>query len=557
MQRRAEAGAIVRNAIDVDQRDFGDALLQHADARFDEPLPLLRRLVFGVLAQVAELARALDFLRQLELQLAVERLDLVFELLDQPSFIGRPWVGQSYHSAILRADVTAITQPAEPARRAVPRRGARRRSDGVLLLDGAHLVADALAAGIAYRAGGGGADAASERRDPSCSSIASRAPASRRVTVAASGDGRDQPGAIAERDRRAREAAGLDRDRALHRRRLRSSSIAADVQDPGNLGAIVRVAEAAGADRRRRRRRVRRPVRLEGAARIDGQRAAPADRRSPRAGDAVADARRRGCRIIATVPRDGRPLFEASTSAGRWPSLIGGEGRGLSAAVIDAGRRAGHDSDAGAGRVAERGGDGGAARRMKCSARQAERQPDGHRGRREVAMDSLFPTMTPPRSQRPTRRRRSPSGCGRARSTSSSARTICSRPGKPLREAIERDLLQSIILWGPPGTGKTTLARIIADTTKARFVSFSAVLAGHQGNPRRDGGGRAPAARRPAAARSSSSTRSTASTRRSRTRSCRASRPATSSSSARRPRTRRSRSTRRCCRARRCSCCAA
>jgi putative ATPase len=51
-------------------------------------------------------------------------------------------------------------------------------------------------------------------------------------------------------------------------------------------------------------------------------------------------------------------------------------------------------------------------------------------------------------------------------------------PGKPLREAIERDLVQSIILWGPPGTGKTTLARIIADSTRARFVSFSAVLAG-------------------------------------------------------------------------------
>jgi putative ATPase len=50
--------------------------------------------------------------------------------------------------------------------------------------------------------------------------------------------------------------------------------------------------------------------------------------------------------------------------------------------------------------------------------------------------------------------------------------------GKPLREAIERGLVQSIILWGPPGTGKTTLARIIAETTKARFVSFSAVLAG-------------------------------------------------------------------------------
>jgi len=50
--------------------------------------------------------------------------------------------------------------------------------------------------------------------------------------------------------------------------------------------------------------------------------------------------------------------------------------------------------------------------------------------------------------------------------------------GRPLRQAIERDLLQSIILWGPPGTGKTTLARIIAETTRAKFVSFSAVLSG-------------------------------------------------------------------------------
>jgi putative ATPase len=51
-------------------------------------------------------------------------------------------------------------------------------------------------------------------------------------------------------------------------------------------------------------------------------------------------------------------------------------------------------------------------------------------------------------------------------------------PGRPLRAAIERDVLQSILLWGPPGTGKTTLARVIADVTSAEFVAFSAVLSG-------------------------------------------------------------------------------
>ena len=50
--------------------------------------------------------------------------------------------------------------------------------------------------------------------------------------------------------------------------------------------------------------------------------------------------------------------------------------------------------------------------------------------------------------------------------------------GRPLRRAIEQDTLQSIILWGPPGTGKTTLARLIASATKAKFVQFSAVLSG-------------------------------------------------------------------------------
>jgi putative ATPase len=51
-------------------------------------------------------------------------------------------------------------------------------------------------------------------------------------------------------------------------------------------------------------------------------------------------------------------------------------------------------------------------------------------------------------------------------------------PGKPLRVSIERDDAGSIIFWGPPGTGKTTLAKIIANMTRAEFIEFSAVLAG-------------------------------------------------------------------------------
>jgi putative ATPase len=90
-------------------------------------------------------------------------------------------------------------------------------------------------------------------------------------------------------------------------------------------------------------------------------------------------------------------------------------------------------------------------------------------------MDSLFPDPAPPadQAQSPLAERMRP-------------RTFDDfvgqdellAPGRPLREAIERDRLQSLILWGPPGTGKTTLARLVAETTKARFVSFSAVLSG-------------------------------------------------------------------------------
>ena len=50
--------------------------------------------------------------------------------------------------------------------------------------------------------------------------------------------------------------------------------------------------------------------------------------------------------------------------------------------------------------------------------------------------------------------------------------------GAPLRQALDRGLLHSLILWGPPGTGKTTLARLLASVAGADFVAFSAVTSG-------------------------------------------------------------------------------
>src|SRR5688572_31327949 len=51
-------------------------------------------------------------------------------------------------------------------------------------------------------------------------------------------------------------------------------------------------------------------------------------------------------------------------------------------------------------------------------------------------------------------------------------------PDRPLRRAIEADQLSSVIFWGPPGSGKTTLAHLIARHTKAQFIPFSAVTSG-------------------------------------------------------------------------------
>ena len=92
-----------------------------------------------------------------------------------------------------------------------------------------------------------------------------------------------------------------------------------------------------------------------------------------------------------------------------------------------------------------------------------------------------------------------------------------------LRLAIEEDRVGSMILYGPPGSGKTTLARIVAETTGAAFEELSAVSA-TVADVREVLARARERLGAPGSGRSSSSTRSTASTRRSRTRCCRRSR---------------------------------
>ena len=91
-------------------------------------------------------------------------------------------------------------------------------------------------------------------------------------------------------------------------------------------------------------------------------------------------------------------------------------------------------------------------------------------------------------------------------------------PGKPLRRAIETDYLRSLILWGPPGSGKTTLAHVIRRRTRAPLRGDERRALGRQGAARGPAATPRSAASASSGAPSCSSTRSTATTRRSRTR---------------------------------------
>jgi putative ATPase len=96
--------------------------------------------------------------------------------------------------------------------------------------------------------------------------------------------------------------------------------------------------------------------------------------------------------------------------------------------------------------------------------------PKPHRGQRSNSGPSLFAGAAPPQ---PLAARMRP----RTLDEYAGQRHLLA-PGKPLRESIEKGTVTSMVFWGPPGTGKTTLARLIAGYTDREFVPFSAVTEG-------------------------------------------------------------------------------
>lgn len=211
-------------------------------------------------------------------------------------------------------------------------RDAARGASALALLDGVHLVADAVAAGVPLQHALVAADALSR---PDISALVKRldaagveiAAASAPVIDAASPVRSSSPiVALAERPRHTKSA---------YRGRAPLVVVLCDVQDPGNVGAIVRVAEGAGAAGVVLAGECADPfgwkalrASMGSALRIAITSAAGIDA-------AVDEARARGARVAASVPRGGIALFDADLT-GPLALLVGGEGAGVPAPIVEA-----------------------------------------------------------------------------------------------------------------------------------------------------------------------------------------------------------------------------
>ncbi len=291
-------------------------------------------MVLGVLAQIAELARPLDLLRQLALQLLLELCDFVLELLQQSRFQGSLVPEMLSDLRIQSPQMERISSRQNPLVlrvRALARGGAR--SDDEVVLDGEHLVREALASGVrietaafAEEALAGALADVAEAVERSGGRVVAVTPA----VLAALSPVRQPSGVVATA-----RLARSDMDAVFNGAPTPLVFVLTDVQDPGNVGAIVRAGEACG---------VTGIVAAERTADAFGWKALRGSMGSTfrvpvasrvRLQDAADAARRRGVRLAAAVPRGGEALPGVDL---RLPSaiLLGGEGSGLPEAIVRA-----------------------------------------------------------------------------------------------------------------------------------------------------------------------------------------------------------------------------
>ena len=345
---RAEPDLVARDPVEVHEGERGEPPVQLRDARLQEALPLLGALVLGVLAEVPVLARPQDLLRQGDLELVVELVDLVLEpLLDVDHLLfGETSPERASGSVILsrlsarwprprscKAARTRSTSGSGRSRTAVP-------APSSCLLEGPEARPRGARGGAARRRGGGG-PAGREDRRRACAP--SRPCAARGATGAPAQRGPARRRSPRRRPRRdcspSPSGPSFDEERVFGGTPL--VLVADAVQNPGNLGGLLRTAEAAGASGRVPDRR-HAPTRSRGrrcAARWAARSASPtrAAARSTRCSTLL---ERRGVAVVATAA-DGERRYDEADLRGPVALVVGSEGAGLPAAVLSPRRRRG------------------------------------------------------------------------------------------------------------------------------------------------------------------------------------------------------------------------
>jgi TrmH family RNA methyltransferase len=341
MDCRPETGAVARNPIEIHQLDFAHPLLQHRDPGIDNALTFLGRFVLRVFTQVTVLARALDFLRQIDFQFALERRDFIGKSLenavlhDETDF-NIPVSGWSLvvggwslvvmkriatrHNAIVRAYRQLARQPDAAGLR--------------LLLDGAHLVREAHAAALRFESvviAQSHLDRATEE--------ALLAHSLHRAGVDVMTAGEQVFAAISP----VRTPSGIV---AIVHRHLTTLSailtqarlfvlVVVDVQDPGNLGSLARVAEAGGVTGLIVTGDSANPFAWKAVRGSMGSVLRLPIARSPSIDAVMQEIAQAKAKMVAAVPRDGLDP-DAVDWSGRVALLLGGEGPGLNARLVAA-----------------------------------------------------------------------------------------------------------------------------------------------------------------------------------------------------------------------------